>query len=146
MWWKRGLQHNALGRSRGGVSTKLHAIVDAQARPLHVVLTQGQRHEAVGAPDLVEHARGKYFLGDTGYDSASIRQAVKRRGMLAVIHSHPQRKTRYRLNKKLYRSRYKVECFFHSLKRFRAVATRYEKTARNYLAVVSLACATLWLS
>lgn len=66
--------------------------------------------------------------------------------MLAVIHSHPQRKKRYRLNKKLYRSRYKVECFFHSLKRFRAVATRYEKTARNYLAVVSLACATLWLS
>jgi len=110
------------------------------------VITQGQRHEAVAAPELIEHARGNAFLGDTGYDSVTIRDAVKRRKMKSVIHSHPQRKKPYRLNKKLYRSRYKVECFFHSLKRFRAVATRYEKTARNYLAVVSLACLTLWLS
>lgn len=65
--------------------------------------------------------------------------------MKPVIHSRPERKKKPRLDRKLYRQRYLVEVFFHNLKRFRAVATRYEKTARNYLALVQLACARLWL-
>lgn len=93
----------------------------------------------------MSHARGKYFLGDTGYDSDKIREAVKVRGMRPVIHWHPRRKKARRSNKKLYCERYRVECFFHGLKRFRAIATRYEKTARNYLSLVNLACAMLWL-
>jgi len=65
--------------------------------------------------------------------------------MTPVIHSRPERPVRYRLPRALYRRRYIVEVFFHNLKRFRAVATRYEKTARNYLALTQLACAWLWL-
>ena len=65
--------------------------------------------------------------------------------MTPVIHSKPERKRKHRLHRKLYRRRYLVEVFFHNLKRFRAIATRYEKTARNYLALVQLACAWLWL-
>ena len=65
--------------------------------------------------------------------------------MKAVIFSKPERKRARPLSRALYSQRYLVECFFHTLKRFRAIATRYEKTARNYLALVQLACAWIWL-
>jgi len=97
------------------------------------------------AHELLEHARGKAFIGDTGYDSNDFRKAVRNNGMKPVIHPKPERNNRPRLDRALYRQRYLVECFFHSLKRFRAIATRYDKTARNYLALVQLACAHLWL-
>ena len=97
------------------------------------------------ADELLEHARGKALIGDTGYDSNRFLQAVRERGMKPVIHSKPERNVKHRLARKLYRQRYLVEIFFHNLKRFRAIATRYDKTARNYLALVQLACARLWL-
>ena len=99
----------------------------------------------IAADELLEHARGKALIGDTGYDSNRFIQAVRDKGMKPVIHSKPERTVKPRLARKLYRRRYIVEVFFHNLKRFRAVATRYEKTARNYLALVQLACARLWL-
>ena len=135
-----------MGRSRGGFSTKLHAVVDTKGRPLYVALTPGQRHELIAAPDLLNHANGKALIGDTGYDSNEFVKAVRDRGKKPVIHSKPERKKKHRLDGRLYRKRYLVECFFHQLKRFRAIATRYEKTARNYLALVQLGCAWLWLS
>ena len=99
----------------------------------------------IAARDLLAHARGRALIGDTGYDSNDFLAAVRARGMKPVIHSKPERKKKHRLVRALYRQRYLVEVFFHNLKRFRAVATRYEKTARNYLALVQLACARLWL-
>jgi len=135
-----------LGHSRGGFSTKLHAVVDTKARPLYVTLTPGQRHEMMAAAELLVHAHGKALIGDTGYDSNDFVRAVRRRGMKAVIHSKPERKKKHRLDRTLYRQRYLVEVFFHRLKRFRAIATRYEKTSRNYLALLQLGCAWLWLS
>ena len=99
----------------------------------------------IAADELLAHARGKALIGDTGYDSRRFLQAVRDKGMKPVIHSRPERRVKARLSKKLYRQRYLVEVFFHHLKRFRAIATRYEKTARNYLALVHLACARLWL-
>jgi transposase len=99
----------------------------------------------IAADELLEHARGKALIGDTGYDSSAFFEAVRARGMKPVIHSKPERKIKPRLARKLYRLRYLVEVFFHNLKRFRAVATRYDKTARNYLALVHVACARLWL-
>ena len=97
------------------------------------------------AHELLEHARGKALIGDTGYDSNAFIEAVRDKGMRPVIHSKPERKKKHRLARALYRQRYLVEVFFHKLKRFRAVATRYDKTARNYLALVQLACAHIWL-
>lgn len=134
-----------MGRSRGGFSTKLHAVVDTKGRPIHITLTPGQRHEMIIADELLANARGKALIGDTGYDSNRFRQAVRARGMRPVIGSKPERPRKLSVVRRLYEKRYLVECFFHSLKRFRAVATRYEKTARNYLALVQVACARLWL-
>jgi len=99
----------------------------------------------VAAEELLAHARGRALIGDTGYDSTPFRQAIQAKGMKAVINSRPERPVRFSLPRALYRRRYLVEIFFHNLKRFRAVATRYEKTARNYLALTQLACAWLWL-
>jgi transposase len=99
----------------------------------------------IAADELLAHARGKALIGDTGYDSGRFLQAVRDKGMTPVIHSKPERKVKHRLVRRLYRRRYLVEVFFHNLKRFRAIATRYDKTARNYLALIHVACARLWL-
>ena len=99
----------------------------------------------IAADELLEHARGKALIADTGYDSNRFRQAVRDRSMKAVIGSKPERPRKLPKSRVLYQKRYLVEVFFHNLKRFRAVATRYEKTARNYLALVQLACASMWL-
>ncbi len=96
--------------------------------------------------ELLTHAQGRAFIGDTGYDSDALARKIRRRGMKVVICCNPTRKrNRRRLDRRLYRRRYRVECLFHDLKRFRAVASRYDKTARNYLAMVELACAWTWL-
>ena len=101
-------------------------------------MTAGQTHEATVAASLLEHADGRAFIGDTGYDAERIRTAAAARGMRVVIPSHPTRATEHRLDKKLYRIRYRIECLFHRLKRCRRLATRYEKTGRNYLAFVPI--------
>jgi transposase len=99
------------------------------------------------AEELLPHARGRAFIADTAYDADRIVAAVRAHGMKPVICNNPTRKyNRRRLDRTLYRERYLVEVFFHNLKRLRALATRYEKTAQNYLALVQLACAWLWLT
>ena len=100
----------------------------------------------IKAAELLDYARGRALLGDTGYDSNEFRREVRIRELEPVIHSKPGRKRALPLSRKLYRKRYLVEIFFHNLKRFRAIATRYEKTARNYLGLVQVACSWLWLS
>lgn len=100
----------------------------------------------LAAHELLQFARGRAFIGDTGYDSQVLESEARRRGMKFVVCSHPTRARRRRLDRRLYRRRYLVENFFHRLKRFRAIATRYEKSARNFLALIQLACAVLWLS
>jgi len=99
------------------------------------------------ADELLEHAIGGAFIGDSGYDSDALARKIRRRGMKVVVCCKPDRKRNRRwLDRRLYQRRYRVECLFHDLKRFRAVASRYDKTARNYLAMVELACAWRWLN
>ncbi len=143
--WKRGIRRNALGRSRGGFSTKTHAVTTTRGKPLHLEVTPGQQHEATVAEELLVHAEGKAVVGDSGYDGDRIRRAARTLGMTPVFHPHPCRKKPPRLNRRLYRIRYRIECFFHDLKRYRAVATRYDKTAASYLAVLHVASMLVWL-
>ena len=117
-----------------------------KARPLYVTLTPGERHEMVAAFELIDYARGDALIGDTGYDSNDFRAELRARGIKPVIHSKPERKRALPLDRKLYKLRYLVELFFHNLKRFRAIATRFEKTRRNYLALVHVTCIYLWLT
>ena len=89
---------------------------------------------------------GSVCVADAGYDADRIIAAIKARGMKAVIAPNATRRVRRRYDKRLYAGRYLVEVFFHRLKRCRRIATRYEKTASNYLALIHLACAVLWLA
>ena len=84
-------------------------------------------------------------MADTAYDAGPLRQAIADKGALAVIPNNPSRTRKFPLDKPLYAERHLIECCFAKLKQFRRVATRYEKTARNYLAVVTLAATILWL-
>ncbi len=97
------------------------------------------------ADELLAHARGRALIGDAGYDSNRFRQAVRDKRMKPVIGSKPERPRKLPKSRELYEKRYLVEVFFHHLKRFRAIATRFEKTARNFLALTQIACAWLWL-
>jgi transposase len=136
-----------LGRSRGGFSSKIHAITTTKGKPLHIILTPGQQHDSTEAEHLIDHATGKALVADAGYDSDAIVVAVRQRGMKPVIAMNPTRRyNRRRKPHSLYRLRGNVECFFHDIKRFRAVASRYEKTATNFLAVVHIACILVWLN
>lgn len=135
-----------MGRSAGGFSTKLHAVTTTYGKPTHVELTPGQQHESTVAKSLLEHVTGKAVVADAGYDSNEIVAEVRAAKKVAVIASHPNRLRKRPKNRALYAKRYLVECFFHSLKRFRAIATRFEKTATNYLAAVHVACIVLWAS
>jgi transposase len=94
---------------------------------------------------LIEGLSADVFMADTAYDSDQIRQAVADMGALAVIPNNPSRTKKHPLDTHLYAQRQLVECCIGKLKQFRRVATRFEKTARNYLAVVTLAAIVLWL-
>jgi transposase len=136
-----------LGRSRGGFSSKIHAITTTKGKPLHITLTAGQVHDSMEAERLIEHATGKALIADAGYDADRIVDAVRERGMKPVIAMNPTRKyNRRRKSRALYHLRGNVECFFHDLKRFRAIASRYEKTATNFLAAIHVACILVWLN
>ena len=113
--------------------------------PVGFVLTAGQKGDAPQAGALLEAAPAEFVIADTAYDADHVREAAAERGAQAVIPNNPSRSLKYPLNKHLYAQRHLIECCFSKLKQFRRVATRYEKTARNYLAVVTIAAIVLWL-
>jgi transposase len=135
-----------IGRSRGGLSTKVHLVVDALGLPLIFEITEGQRHDLQPAKGLLSKAASHCLLADKAYDSDDLRNALTAQGCSAVIPSKTSRAQRLAYDKELYKARSEIECTFSLLKQARRFATRYEKTLRNYAAVVALGCALLWLS
>ncbi|WP_375541882.1 IS5 family transposase [Paraburkholderia sp. CNPSo 3281] len=131
----------ALGRSRGGLTTKLHLAVDDAGRPLRLIATEGQVSDISCANELVEHLRTGAVIADKGYDSNAFVESIRTTRAKAVIPPRSNRKTKRRYSRVLYRTRNIVERFFSRIKHFRRVATRYDKLAGNYLAFASLACA-----
>ena len=113
--------------------------------PVRLTLTAGQRGDAPQATHLIEGLAAEVVMADTAYDADHLRQKIAQIGALAVIPNNPSRALKHPLDGHLYAQRHLVECCFSRLKQFRRVATRFEKTARNYLAVVTLAAIVLWL-
>ena len=140
-----GPANNAIGRSRGGFSTKLHAVVAMDGKPIEVRVTAGQTHEATLAEELLDFVHGSACLADGGYDADRILQAASDRGLKALIPSGTRRTKKRRMNRALYKLRYRVEIFFHNLKRYRRIATRYDKTVVSFLGFVHLVCFLLSL-
>jgi transposase len=120
-------------------------VVDALGLPLVFEITEGQRHDSLPAKELVLAAASSGLLADKAYDSDKLRHALAARGCSAVIPCTASRSQKLPYDRDLYKARSEVECTFSLLKQARRFATRYEKTLRNYAAVVAIGCALLWL-
>ena len=135
-----------MGRSRGGLTTKIHALVDANGLPIALKLTEGQAHDGRTAKDMLGQMRaGQILLADRAYDSDALRRDLADRGAWANVKPMPGRTNIPAFSAFLYRYRNVVERFFNKLKHFRGVATRFDKRADNYLAGVKLASARIWM-
>jgi len=135
-----------MGRSRGGLTTKIHALVDANGLPVLLKLSEGQAHDGPCAAGMLGMiGEGQILLADRAYDSDALRQEVAGRGGWTNIKPKTSRVNIPVFSPFLYRFRNLVERFFNKLKHFRAIATRFEKHDANYLALVKLAAARIWM-
>lgn len=147
----------ALGRSKGGFSTKIHLRAEGGGKPIALLITAGQRHEQTVFKTLMEtgavkrvgqgkpRIRPERVVGDRGYSSRKIRWYLRKRGIRAVIARQKGERRRGHFDEACYRKRNVVERLVNRLKQFRRIATRYEKRAVNYLGMLTLAAIVLWL-
>ena len=144
---KGGINRRALGRSRGGFTTKVHCLADARGRPLAFHLTPGEAADCKTYDTLINlpQQTPKALLADKGYDSNAIRDDLKRRGIKPVIQPKSNRTVMIRYNKRLYRERNCIERMFGRLKINRAIATRYDQLAESFLGMLFLASARYWI-
>jgi len=147
-WRKGGTRNQAIGRSRGGLTTKIVALADALGNLVRFVLLPGQRHHTVGVPPLIEGVAFGALLGDKAFDTDWLRTDWLRaeldaRGGAAVIPPKANRKAAISFDRAMYRWRHLIENTCAKLKEFRAVATRYDKTDTSYAATIHLAGAII---
>jgi transposase len=128
-----------LGRSRGGFGTKVHIAVDALGNPVRLILTGGQAADITQGAALVAEIEAEHVIADKGYDSDGLVGTIEAGGAEAVIPPRSNREEKRDYDRHLYKERNLVERFINRVKQCRRVATRYDKTARNYLAFWQLA-------
>ena len=129
---KRGEQKQAVGRSRGGRNTKIHALADAKGRLIAILLTGGEAHGCPIAERLIRRVKpSKHMLGDKAYDSAELRNRLHERGTKSVIPNRSNRKQPFRFSKRLYRENHRIENAFSRLKDFRRIARRYDRLVQE---------------
>ena len=142
---KKAGEDQAVGRSRGGLSTTIHPLADALGNPVGFHLTGGEEHDLVGADHLLPEMQADTLIADKACDADKRVLEPLAAGKSAVIPPRGNRKTQRDYNRDLFKARHAIENFFAKLKQFRAIATRYNKAARNFLAGVHLAAAVVWL-
>jgi len=126
------------------LSTKINLATDASGRPIRVLLAPGERHDIRAARQLVADQSGGHVLADRAYDADWFIDLLRARGIKPVIPPSRSRLRKRRYDRAIYRSRNLVERCISKLKHFRRVATRYEKTARNFLSIIAIAAMALW--
>jgi len=144
---KRGIHRRALGRSRGGFTSKIHCLGDARGRPIAFDLTPGEAADCKAYDtliDLPEHAPAA-LLADKAYDTDAIRDDLKKRGIKAVIPPKSNRTATIRYSKRLYCQRNCIERVIGHLKINRAVATRYDQLPDSFLGMLYIAAARYWI-
>ena len=152
---KRGLLPRCVGRTKGGINTKLHAVVDGRGQPIMFALTEGQCSDHTGAkllypelPDFRNRKTTKHhkavLIGDKGYDSDEFRQALNAKKISACIPGRSSRKQPVAYDKSLYKQRNLVERMFGRLKDWRRIATRYDRNAEIYLSAITIAATVIF--
>lgn len=139
-------QEEAVGKSRGGLSTKIHAAVDALGNPVRLRRTEGQASEYGQANALIEQIQADYILADKGYDGDELINNIESSGAVAVIPPRQNRIVQREYDREIYKERNLAERLFQKLKQFRRIATRYERLKRNYQAMLYLASSMIWLA
>lgn len=140
-----GQAAQALGRSRGGFSTKLHVVVDALGNPLDFVLTGGQRHDITQAATLLQGHRCDYVIADKAFDDDDFIQLIRDMGAIPIIPARKNRTQSRDYDQHLYKERHLVECFFNKIKWFRRIFSRFDKLDRSYLGFLSFISTLIWL-
>ena len=140
---KRGEQ--ALGRSRGGFSTKIHITVDALGNPLRFRLTAGQLHDITQAQELLEGFDFERLIADRGYAAEHFIDYLLERGIEAVIPPHQRAKVLREYDEWLYRERHLVECFINKIKHFRRIFSRFDKLDSSYMGFLHFVSVLIWL-
>ena len=144
---KRGELAQDIGRSRGGRTSKVHAVVDESGRPRCLIISDGQVHDSKVMPSLLDGAgRSLAVVADKAYGSYLIRQRIAEQGALAVIPSKSNARKPIPHDAALYRMRNIIERFFCTMKDMRRLATRFEKLSRNFLAMVHIFAIRLWIN
>ena len=140
-----GQAEQALGRSRGGFSTKIHINIDALGNPLRFKLTAGQRHDITQAQALIAGYDFDHLIADKSYDADQFRQLIIESGAVPVIPPRANRKHLHDYDAHLYKERHLIECFINKIKHFRRIFSRFDKLASRYLGFLSLVGALIWL-
>lgn len=140
-----GQENQALGRSRGGFSTKIHASVDALGNPLRFVLTGGQRHDITQAEGLIADFDFERVIADRSYDAEEFLALIAEKEAEAVIPPRKNRKEPREYDLHLYKERHLIECFFNKIKHYRRLFSRFEKLDQRLLGFLSFAGALIWL-
>lgn len=140
-------EERAIGKSRGGATTKIHMAADAHGNPIDFEITGGEVHDAKAAPCLIDKIGVvENFIADKGYDSETIRDQARKTGANPIIpRKSNSKKPNPEFDSHLYKLRHLVENLFARLKHFRSIATRFEKLARNFKAMLFLACTFIWI-
>lgn len=134
-----GQSEQAMGRTKGGLNTKIHAVVDNRARPLAALLSAGNEADITLAPEVLEGVACGCVVADKAYDSDAFRALIAERGGQTCIPPRAARIAPLGYSKHTYKKRHRVENFFQKIKRYRRVATRYDKLAETYFGFVLLA-------
>lgn len=142
---KDSQEKEALGRSVGGFTSKIHALVDALGNPLRFILTPGQKHDITQAQNLIEGYQNTFIIADKGYDSDDFIQYILDSQSISVIPSKSNRLNPRDYDKHIYKERNLVECFFGKIKHFRRVFSRFDKRARTFMAFLHFVGMLIWL-
>lgn len=140
-----GAQAQAMGKTRGGRNTKIMAATDGNGLPMKLEVVSGQAYEGKHVIGLLGNPRGLTVVGDKGFDSDKLRKDLEALGARHCFPSKSNRKKKRKLNKRLYRQRYRVENYFCRLKRWACANTRRDKLASHYLALIQFASVIDWL-
>lgn len=142
---KGGQAAQALGRSRGGFSTKIHANVDGLGNPLRFLLTGGQRHDITQAEGLICDLQFERLIADRSYDADDFVHLLMDQQVEAVIPSRKNRKEQRTYDPHWYKERHLVECFFNKIKQYRHIFSRFDKLDQRFLGFLSFAAVLIWL-
>jgi transposase len=144
---KKDGEDEAIGRSRGGLSTKIRTMIDAPRNLVGFFLAGGQAHDLEDADHFLPSMQADTLIADKAFDAdARVIAPLEAAGKAIVIPSKANRQSPREFDTEIYKERHLIENFFAKIKQFRAIATRYEKTKRNFLAAIHLVAAVIWLN